>query len=172
LSQFKRIAPQWVIKDRKDLPVQAEYVYAPRPPIAENPPIPQHEFEMHLNACAQPCRWFAPLHHCMPELSTTSTIQRIPKKDEIHAFDNPSHEDKYVYAWGLEAKHVVSALYVVIYHLLIFLVPFSFWGWWLSRHPDDIQGASVPVIAVFGMLSLFWSTNGILTEGRHGTTSA
>ncbi|KAH7086605.1 hypothetical protein FB567DRAFT_603720 [Paraphoma chrysanthemicola] len=164
--KFKRIAPKWVIMDRKDMPEKIEYIYTPRPPVAVNPPIPAHEFAMHLNACEQPC-WWSAFHYCMPELDTSSCIATIPKKRDVHAFDAPSNDDKYVYAWGLEAKHVVSALYVVVYHVLIFLLPFGFWAWWMSKHPDDMQGASVPVTIVLGMLSLFWSTNGILTEGRH-----
>lgn len=147
-------------------------MYQPRPPTADNPPISQHEFEMHLNACTKPCRWRSPFHYCMPELNTTTTIQRIPKKDKVHAFDIPSNDDKDIYAWGLEATHVISALHIFIYHILIFLVPFGFWGWWISRHPDDLQGAAVPATFVLGLLSLFWSMNGILTEGRHGSKNA
>ncbi|ORY06745.1 hypothetical protein BCR34DRAFT_616857 [Clohesyomyces aquaticus] len=164
IVKFKRVAPKWVIKERKDLPTSLEYEYTPRPPSADNPPIPQHEFEMHLSACVQPCRWSL-LHECMPELSTSSVLDSIPKK--ATRFDVHSRSATDVYAWGLEAKFAVSALYVAIYHLLIFAFPFGFWVWWMKGHPNDLQGASVPATIALGLLSLFWSTNGILTEGRH-----
>jgi hypothetical protein len=109
----------------------------------------------------------------MPELQTTSTVIRIPKKDDQPGFHREIHTDdpKYVYAWGLEAKLVVSACCVLVYHFLIFLLPFGFWGWWIAKHPSDMQGASVPVSVVLGLLSLFWLLSGILTEGRHGTSA-
>jgi hypothetical protein len=70
------------------------------------------------------------------------------------------------YAWGLEARHEISSIYVAFYHLLILALPFSFWGWWQTTHPGDLQNASVPVTVVLAMISLFWGTNGILTVGR------
>ncbi|KAF2462719.1 uncharacterized protein BDR25DRAFT_347630 [Lindgomyces ingoldianus] len=162
--KFKRVAPRWVITERKDLPTSLEYKYAPRPPHAENPPIPQHEFDMHLHACVQPCIW-SRFHDCMPELNTTIVLESIPKK--VSQFDVDSDQVVDAYAWGLEAKYAVSAMYVAIYHLIIFAFPFGFWAWWLHGHPNDLQGASVPATIALGLLSLFWSTNGILTEGRH-----
>jgi hypothetical protein len=129
---------------------------------------------MHLNACGDDCRWtllnhYVPtvgslLHECLPRLNTTRAIKRIPKKKS--PFDTSSTDDKNAYAWGLEARHEISAAYVAFYHLLILALPFSFWGWWQARHPGDLQNASVPVTIVLTMLSLFWGTNGILTQGR------
>lgn len=101
----------------------------------------------------------------MPQLDTSSAIACIPKKR--NTFDTTSSNPIDVYAWGLEAKHVVSAAYVVIYHFVIFLLPFGFYGWWINKHPDDLQGASVPVTVILGLLSLFWSSSGLLTQGRH-----
>jgi hypothetical protein len=124
---------------------------------------------MFLN-CDSPCRWRI-FHECVPELINRKTIERIPKKlsmfkiKDIHAKESE--------AWGLKAQHEVSAAYVAVYHLLILIPPFAFWGWWQYTHPEDLQNASVPAVVALGMLSLFWGTNGILTEGRHsGTKSA
>lgn len=153
----------WVIKDCKDLPTDPEYVYEPRPPKATNPPISRHEFAMHLNACEPPCRW-SYFHECMPLLGNSSAIGCTPKRRRIFATVSNNNTD--VYAWGLEAKHVISAAYVVLYHLIMFAIPFGLWGWWIKGHPEDLQGASVPVTVVLGLLSVFWSTNGILTQGR------
>ncbi|KAH7349239.1 hypothetical protein BKA66DRAFT_476761 [Pyrenochaeta sp. MPI-SDFR-AT-0127] len=166
-SEFKRIAPKWIIIDRKDLPNDPEYpeyVYDPRPPNATNSPISRHEFSMHLNACEHPCRWSF-LLECVPQLDTLSAIAGIPKKR--NTFDTTSTNPMDVYAWGLEAKHLILAAYVVIYHFVIFLLPFGFLGWWISKHPDNLQGASVPVTVILGLLSLFWISSGILTQ--HGT---
>lgn len=147
------------------MPTSSEYDYTPRPPDATNPPISRHEFSMYLNACDPPCRWSS-FHGCMPQLDTSTAIACIPKRRTMY---NTTASNTDIYSWGLEAKHVISAAYVGVYHLIIFLIPFSFWGWWIRKHPDDLQGASVPVTVVIGLLSLFWSTNGILTEGRHST---
>lgn len=77
----------------------------------------------------------------------------------------------YVYAWGLEAKYEISAAYVFLYHVLIAIIPFGLWGWWMRKHPNDLQGASVPATRVFVMVSLFWSASGILIQARQGSTS-
>lgn len=167
--QFKRLAPRWVIRDRKDLPSGVEYEYDPRPPRATNPPIPRHEFEMHLNACDQPCRWsWFYFHECMPQLNTSSSITSIPKKHDRFNITaaSSSNSPTDAFAWGLEARHSISALYLVIYHVLIVAGPFAFWAWWMTEYPGDLQNASVPVTVVLGLLSLFWSINGILTQGR------
>jgi hypothetical protein len=103
----------------------------------------------------------------MPELINRKTIERIPRKrsifdvNDIHA---PESE-----AWGLRAQHEVSAIYVAVYHLFILVPPFVFWGWWQHNHPDDLQNASVPATVALGLISLFWGTNGILTQGRHSS---
>lgn len=129
---------------------------------------------MHLNACGDSCRWalsknYVPilgsiLHDCLPRLNTKRAINRIPKKTS--PFDTSSTDDKNAYAWGLEARHDISAAYVAFYHLLILTFPFGFWIWWQATHPGDLQNASIPVTVVLTMLSLFWGTNGILTQGR------
>jgi hypothetical protein len=128
---------------------------------------------MHLNACGDHCCWAwfndsipalgGLLHDCLPRLNTKRAIKRIPKKKS--PFDTSSMNDEEAYAWGLEARHEISAAYVAFYHLLILALPFSFWAWWQATHPGDLQNASVPVTVVLTMLSLFWGTNGILTQG-------
>ena len=65
-------------------------------------------------------------------------------------------------AWGLEAEYDISLVQVIIYHVVIVGATFSFWGWWQAQHPDDIQGAGVPLSVILGLLSLFWTVSGIL----------
>lgn len=36
----------------------------------------------------------------------------------------------------------------------------------MSRHPDDIQSASVPMTIVLAMISMFWSATGIMKQFR------
>ncbi|KAF2679311.1 hypothetical protein K458DRAFT_346974 [Lentithecium fluviatile CBS 122367] len=168
--KFKRLAPKWVIRDRKDLPCDPEYIYQPRPPIATNPPISRHEFEMHLNACDTPCRWsWLFFHECMPPLDTSTSIGSIPKRNKQFDITNPTTSNKP--SEGLEAKHTVSALYVFLYHILILAGPFGFWAWWTTEHPGDLQNAVVPVMVAIGLLSCFWSTSGLLPQGREANGS-
>lgn len=163
-----------MFREHKELPTGNDYEYVPRHPDAQNPPISRHEFSMHLNACGDSCRWslatsYVPVlgslfHDCLPTLHTKRAINRIPKRK--YPFDTSCTDDKNAYAWGLEARHEISAAYVAFYHILILALPFGFWGWWQATHPGDLQNASVPVTVVLTMLSLFWGTNGILTQGR------
>lgn len=101
----------------------------------------------------------------MPQLATSSAVDCIPKK--ISPFDTASKNQTDIYAWGLEARYEISAAYVAFYHVVILAVPFAFWGWWQATQPSDLQNASIPVTVVIAMLSLFWGSNGILTQGRH-----
>jgi hypothetical protein len=166
--------PDYVLKEHKELPTTDDYDYFPRYPEAQNPPVSQHEFSVHFNACGDSCSWalsknYVPilgsiLHDCLPRQNTKRAIKRIPKKKS--PFDTSSTDDEKAYAWGLEARHEISAAYVASYHLLILTFPFGFWGWWQATHPGDLQNASIPVTVVLTMLSLFWGTNGILTQGR------
>jgi hypothetical protein len=55
---------------------------------------------------------------------------------------------------------------VVVYHFLILLPPFVFWGWWQGKNPTDMQNAAVPTTVALGMLSLFWILNELLPHGR------
>ncbi|KAH7075153.1 hypothetical protein FB567DRAFT_632698 [Paraphoma chrysanthemicola] len=162
--KFDRVAPNYIVGDDVDLPTDLiEYEYAPGPPNARNPLISQHHASIFLN-CDSPCRWRL-FHECVPDLISRKTIDRVPIKRtrfDVGNINSPESE-----AWGLKAKHEVSAAHVALYHLLILALPFAFWGWWQATHPADLQNASVPVTVVLGMLSLFWGTNGILTHGRH-----
>jgi hypothetical protein len=161
--QFDRMAPDFVLGDKTDLPTDyVEYQYEPKPPAARNPLIDPHH-ATHFLSCDSPCRWNI-LHECAPELIDRKTIERIPQKltrFDVHNAQSPESE-----AWGLKARYRISAAYMTFYHFLILVPPFVFWGWWQSGHPDDIQNASIPATVAIGLLSLFWCTNGILAEGR------
>lgn len=89
-------------------------------------------------------------------------LKRIPKR--IYEVETKTDEREFV--WGLQAQHVVSFLRVLFYHCLILSGPLGFWAWWLVKHPGDLQSAAVPVTSILGLLSLFWSTAGILKGSR------
>jgi amino acid transporter len=69
-------------------------------------------------------------------------------------------------AWGIKAQLVVSAAHLFVYNLLILVAPVVFYGWWLSKHPDALQDASVPLTIIVGLLTLFWTMTGLLPYGR------
>ena len=141
-----------------------EYKYDPHPPGAKNPLISHHQASMFLNCDRQCHPFWKLLHECVPDLIDTRTIDKIPKKQSRFSLDSTQPQDSA--AWGLQAQYEVSAIYVAVYHLVILIPPFVFWGWWQSKHPNDLQNASIPATVAIGLLSIFWGTNGILTHGR------
>jgi hypothetical protein len=73
-----------------------------------------------------------------------------------------SSSDAEDYVWGIHARYVVSALYVFWIHMTILAVTLGIWIWWQRKHPDDIQGASVPLTVAGICISTFWASTGIL----------
>jgi hypothetical protein len=155
-----------VLGNKIELPLNlVEYQYEPTPPTATNPLIDRHQALIFLNVnCDGRCRW--PLfHECAPHIPSNKAVQRVPKKLSRFPVANVNALESE--AWGLRVQHEVSAAYVAVYHALILIPPFVFWGWWQYMHLSDVQGAAVPATVVLAFLSLFWSASGILTEGRH-----
>jgi hypothetical protein len=83
---------------------------------------------------------------------TKDALTKIPKRDRRVIEDGNGRE----IFWGLYAVEVVSFATVVMYHTIILVGPFVFWALWIAKKPKDLQNASVPVLTVLGMLSLFW----------------
>lgn len=137
------------------------YDYEPRPPNAENPPIDRHEFTLAFTCCSSKC-WLYPFHDCVEPASGTHAVKRIPKRNSALEIDTEDRE----FAWGLQAQHAISLVYVLFYHFLILVGTFGFWAWWNIRHPDDLQNAAVPLTLVIALLSLFWASAGALEKIR------
>jgi hypothetical protein len=138
------------------------YEYSPRPPNAPNPPITPHEFEIALHPCPSGCLLSA-FHDCIEEpINGDFCIQRIPKRKERFPLASYGIE----VAWGIHAEHNISAIYVVLYHVVILAGTFAFWVVWQIGHPDDLQNAAVPMTVVVTLLSLFWSSSGVLKGPR------
>ncbi|KAH6698143.1 hypothetical protein BKA61DRAFT_497437 [Leptodontidium sp. MPI-SDFR-AT-0119] len=159
--KFQKLRANRIIHHSKSLPEDIVYEYRPRPPTAENPPIVPHEFELAFSACSSKCSLSA-LHDCVEPPLGTFAIERIPKRKgliEING-DNPE------FAWGIQAQHAISFFRILMYHLLIFAGTFAFWACWLVTHPNDLQNAAVPLTTVAVLLSLFWSSAGLLKAFR------
>jgi hypothetical protein len=155
--QFEKIRANRIIFRGKDLPTGPDYEYRPRPPNAEIPPISPHEFELAFRPCNSKCLLSA-FHDCIEALSGNFAIERIPKRKSALEIKIGSIE----FAWGIQAQHTISLVWLVAYHLMIFAGTFGFWGWWQVTHPNDLQNAAVPLSTVAIFLSLFWSSAGVL----------
>jgi len=104
----------------------------------------------------------APFHRCQKVPDRDFALKRIPKrKSEVESKINGREE-----VWGLQAQHAISFVRVLVYHCLILGGPIAFWAWWLVKHPGDLQSAAVPLSTCLTLLSLFWSSAGIL-KGSH-----
>ncbi|KAF5006970.1 hypothetical protein FDECE_6686 [Fusarium decemcellulare] len=161
--KFEAFARKRAVACGNDLPTanNTDYDYTPKPPQASMPPIHPHIFEVAFNSCGDgKCSKLLPFHDCY-EFDETSYVTRIPKKKTPFGF-----EAGQPIVWGLEARHSISALHVVLYHLLILIPPFVVWAWWQKNHPNDIQSASVPMTVIIASISMFWSATGIIKQFR------
>jgi hypothetical protein len=112
-----------------------------------------------LYPCATPCNfWFWPWHECIGPLTQQRLYERTPKKKNFWDVKGANYSE----AWGLESRYNASFVHMLAYHLLMLATPFGFWGWWQGRHPDDIQGAAVPLTVALALMSMFWSSIGLL----------
>jgi hypothetical protein len=105
------------------------------------------------------------LHDCVERASGTFAIERIPKRKGALELNVGRVE----YAWGLQAQHTISFLRMLFYHALILIGPLGFWGWWQSNQLNDLQNAAIPFTAVTALISLFWSSAGILKVFRESS---
>jgi hypothetical protein len=145
-----------------DLPESSDYEYKPRPPTATPEKlITQHEFEIYVRLCLQPC-WIRliPFTHecCFTRDSAVDYVDKLPKFNKL--LDKQVQGAEHV--WGIQARYVVSAVRVAIIHALILFVSFGLWIWWQWRHPDDLQGAAVPLTVAGVLMSTFWASAGVL----------
>lgn len=162
-DQFEKSRAGRIFFRRKEIPTDSNYVYQPKPPDAEDPPITPHEFEFAFTQCITQCLWSV-FHDCNEPPSGTLAIERIPKRKSLFELSREDSEVKP--AWGLQAQHAVALTQVIFYHVLILAGPFGFWAWWEDRRPTDLQNAAVPLTTVAVFLSVFWSASGLLKMSR------
>ena len=143
-------------------PIAPEYEYEPRPP--EPPGVSKDTFEHLVNACLHPCwmRWF---HTCWTiEDHEAELVGYLPKRNTEFEIGRKGSKDKVF--WGLEARYRVVAWRIMVIHLAMLTTSFGLWGWWQRNHPDDLQGASTPLTVALLLMSMFWSTTGLLKPLR------
>lgn len=151
-----------------ELPVSAEYRYAPRPPeVTANHPGVKHIFEVMVQLCLEPCALASlPVGHTCYTLPANGRhfVSRIPKRTKEWNLNGDNPDDLYV--WGMQARYIPCVYRIWVIHFLILGTTFGFWGWWQRRHPEDLQGASVPLTVAGVLMSLFWSSTGVIKSLR------
>jgi hypothetical protein len=124
----------------------------------EIPPIQQHEFEYAFLPYCGPSCILSPLHDCVQPRAGRLALKRIPKRKRALLLKLDTREE----AWGIQAHHKPHALIVFLYHVLMSAGTFAFWIYWQRTHPGDLQNATVPLTVVAVLISLFWSSTGVL----------
>lgn len=91
-------------------------------------------------------------HYCP---ATTERVERIPKRTTPLHLESRGQEE----AWGLHAIERVFTFRIIVYHVVMLVGPLIFWGLWLWYwgHQGDLQNASVPVVCMIPILSMFWA---------------
>lgn len=162
--KFEKIRARRIISRGQELPTDVDYEYTPRPPSAPIPPISPHEFEIALSCCPERCK-LSSLHECIEPAWGDFALVSTPKKKGVFAIGANARE----FAWGLQAVHSISFIYMLVYHAVMLSWALGLWVWWERRHPGDLQNAAVPITTVAVLLSLFWGSAGVL-KGLEVTT--
>lgn len=95
-------------------------------------------------------------HNCSVPDKGSHKWKRIPRKRA--KFDTAGQSGET--AFGIEAVYVISTYVILVYHALLLVGWFSFTGWWLERHPGDLQNAVVPLMAFVALEMSVWSLIG------------
>ena len=142
---------------KQELPDTHHLDYTPRRPDAKLPLIDPATFWFLLSECSAMCWWsILPWHDCIHLQSNHCTTQ-IPKKlSDIE----PLLQAGNGFAFGIEADYVLSLRILAAYHLMTIVPAFAFWMYWLSKHPGDWQNASVPLLTVLALITVFWIMTG------------
>lgn len=130
------------------------YEYEPRPPNAQPPLIDPGIFRILLSECNEVClRKALPWHDCIRISPKSSYVTKIPKKKDDFEVSNETGERV---AFGIEADYMLSLRVLAIYHLIVIIPSFIFWAYWMSKHSGDWQNASVPLMTVVALTTVFW----------------
>lgn len=125
---------------------------SPRP--AEVPLIDPRLYQILLSECEENCPWTSlRWHDCIRLGSSRSYTNRIPRrKQDIEDL----LEAGAGIAFGIEADYLLSLRILAAYHLAAIVPAFVFWTFWMSNHPGDWQNASVPLMTVLALTTVFW----------------
>ncbi len=132
--------------------------------MAQLPHIDPHFFEEALYSCSSQCI-ISRLHDCREPPDGRVLLDRMPKRKMALELEKGGEE----HAWGLQAHHKISLVFLSCYFLLLVAGTIVFWVWWLSKHSGDLQNAAVPFTAVTLVLSLILSSVSVLafSVGQH-----
>jgi len=111
-------------------------------------------YQILLSECDKPCYWaILPWHYCVRLDEGSAHLKKLPKLKDL---STPLRTTDDV-AFGLEADYMLSLRILAAYHILTIVSAFVFWGYWMARHPGDLQSASVPLMTVLALIMVFWS---------------
>ena len=141
------------LPDEYGLRFAAQYEYTPRYPDVKPPLIDPRMYQILLSECQRICYWrFLPWHYCIHLDAGCHHVEKIPKKNDVSDLFTSGDDP----AFGLEADYMLSLRILAAYHILTIVPAFAFWGWWLTRYPGDLQNASVPLMTVLALITVYW----------------
>lgn len=110
-------------------------------------------YQILLSECDKPCYWrVLPWRYCIHLDQGSFHIKKLPK---LKGTSDPL-ADVNELAFGLEADYMLSFRILAAYHILTIVPAFAFWGYWMTRRPGDLQNASVPLLTVLSLITVFW----------------
>ncbi|KAL4933233.1 uncharacterized protein BDV17DRAFT_105288 [Aspergillus undulatus] len=132
------------------------YEYNPDP-MDVVPPISEHEFYCRFYSCYKTNTWSVHLFHSCRKATGQScgALDLLPKK-KIRLEENGDTRQIF---WGIYAQEIVCFRWVVVYNVACLLPTVVFLFLWMFPlgYRGDLQNAAVPLTAMIGMLTLFWS---------------
>ena len=157
-QQFHKTNPSEILAGPQELPSVTDPDYQFH--ADRDPPILAEAFSASFYGCKKACiksrlDMLSLFHECKGRnhCGKYRVLERLPKRRKEWEIDQDQEKDE---AWGLNAVLGISFCKVVLYHVLFFAGPMTFWGCWLKKWPTDWQNASVPFFAMMMLLSIFW----------------
>ncbi|KAL4963668.1 uncharacterized protein BDV14DRAFT_201635 [Aspergillus stella-maris] len=133
-----------------------EYDYNPDP-MDIIPPITEHEFYCRFYSCFKFNGLSIHLLHSCRKASGNScdALNLLPKK-KVRLEE---YGDKRQMFWGIYAQEIICFRWIVAYNILCLLPMVVFLFLWIFPlgYKGDLQNAAVPLTAMVGLLTLFWS---------------
>ncbi|KAF2679312.1 hypothetical protein K458DRAFT_314529 [Lentithecium fluviatile CBS 122367] len=157
--KFEKFDEHAVTPRKKDEWPDPKYDYYPKD-IVEMPPITEHEFNKRFYSCAPKFHILCHKNcHCFKiqkQAHNREIINLLPKK--LSQFDDQS--DQRDLFWGLYARQQPLFWRVGVYNALCISPLVWFFFMWIFHwgHDGDMQNASVPLMIMMSLLSVFWAT--------------
>ncbi|KAL4793726.1 hypothetical protein BDV19DRAFT_366128 [Aspergillus venezuelensis] len=144
-------------KTKDDYPqTRDEYDYSPDPMVII-PPITEHEFYCRFYSCFKSNGLsIHSLHSCRKASGNSCDALNLLPKKKVRLEE---YGDKRQMFWGIYAQEIICFRWVVAYNILCLLPVIVFLFLWIFPlgYKGDLQNAAVPLTAMVGLLTLFWS---------------